>query len=93
MCCHWLYLSKSLIPKKGYLNNIDIQQIEELFHFFNFPAFPKQLDVDAIIDVTKSDKKMEAGIIKFVLLKNIGEAFITKELTDEDLKSIFYSKP
>lgn len=86
-------LASHLSQKKGYLNNIDIQQIEELFHFFNFPAFPKQLDVDAIIDVTKSDKKMEAGIIKFVLLKNIGEAFITKELTDEDLKSIFYSKP
>lgn len=82
-------LSSHLSQKKGYLNNNDIQQIEELFHFFNFPAFPRQLDIDRIIDVTKSDKKMEAGTIKFILLKKIGEAFITKDVTDEDLKSIF----
>lgn len=82
-------LASHLSQKKGNLNNNDIQQIEELFHFFNFPSYPKQLDIDRIIDVTKSDKKMEAGSIKFILLKNIGEAFITKDLTDDDLKSIF----
>ena len=33
------------------------------------------------------DKKMEAGKIKFVLLKRIGEAFVTKDISDEELLS------
>ncbi|MEY8390638.1 3-dehydroquinate synthase [Lachnospiraceae bacterium 45-W7] len=45
-----------------------------------FPHTPEE-----ILSVTKLDKKMESGKVKFILLKNLGEAFITKELTDEEI--------
>ncbi len=48
----------------------------------NFPHTPEE-----ILAVTKLDKKMESGKVKFILLKNLGEAFITKELTDEEILS------
>ena len=38
------------------------------------------------IDFTKNDKKVDGGSIKFILLKGIGEAFITREVTDDDMR-------
>ena len=38
---------------------------------------------EEVLAATKLDKKMESGKIKFVLLKRFGDAYITKELTDE----------
>lgn len=43
-----------------------------------FPHTPEE-----ILAATKLDKKMESGKIKFILLKDLGEAYITKDLTDE----------
>mgnify|MGYP003294061003 CR=1 FL=1 len=36
----------------------------------------------------QSDKKMEAGKIKFVLLHGIGNAYVDKTVSDEELKEI-----
>ena len=33
----------------------------------------------------KHDKKMDAGKIKFVLLSRIGEAYVTKDVTDDEI--------
>ena len=45
--------------------------------------------------LTKSDKKMEAGQIKFVLLKKVGKAVIDRNVTDEEIleavKEIYFS--
>jgi 3-dehydroquinate synthase len=37
------------------------------------------------LKLTKSDKKMEAGTIKFILLKKIGKAVIDRTVTDEEI--------
>jgi stage V sporulation protein AF len=38
-----------------------------------------------ILEISKSDKKMEAGKIKFVLLKELGDAYVDKTILDEEL--------
>ena len=43
------------------------------------------LKQEDILGATKSDKKMEEGKIKFVLLKNIGEAVLDRSVTDQEL--------
>lgn len=40
---------------------------------------------EEILAATKLDKKMESGKIKFILLKNLGEAYITKDLSDDEI--------
>ena len=37
------------------------------------------------MQTTKSDKKMDNGKIKFILLKKIGQAYIDKTVTDEEI--------
>jgi 3-dehydroquinate synthase len=43
------------------------------------------IDPQEILRLTKSDKKMESGKIKFVLLKKIGKAVLDTSVTDEEL--------
>ncbi|MNL56569.1 3-dehydroquinate synthase [compost metagenome] len=44
-----------------------------------------ELGIDRYIELMKVDKKAEAGSIKFILLKKLGEAFITT-VPDADLR-------
>ncbi len=43
------------------------------------------LEAAEIVVATKNDKKMDSGKIKFILLKEIGNAYINRELSDEQI--------
>ena len=58
------------------------------------PGMPGRVRVDGLDweDVgrtAKSDKKMEAGVIKFILLKAIGHACVDKSVTSSEMKAGF----
>ncbi len=68
--------------------NLPLGQVEEVERVLECYGLPIRLDgfshtPEEILAVTKLDKKMETGKIKFVLLKDLGESYITKGLTDE----------
>ncbi len=44
------------------------------------------LDKDDIIAASKNDKKMDSGIIKFILLNSIGDAYVDRTVTEEEMK-------
>lgn len=52
---------------------------------FNLPISADDLDREEILELTKSDKKMEAGHIKFVLLQKIGKAVLDTTVTEEEI--------
>ena len=52
---------------------------------FNLPIAADDLDREEILELTKSDKKMEAGHIKFVLLQKIGKAVLDTTVTEEEI--------
>ena len=39
-----------------------------------------------MIAATKNDKKMEAGVIKFILLDRVGHAYIDRTVTKEEME-------
>ena len=43
------------------------------------------IDKEAVLELTRSDKKMKDGQIRFVLLKKIGKAFVDATVTDEEI--------
>ncbi|HKM03865.1 MAG TPA: 3-dehydroquinate synthase [Lachnospiraceae bacterium] len=71
--------------KKEYLSKDEYYEIRDMFVPFNLPISIIDLDLVKIVELTKSDKKMESGNIKFVLLKKIGKAFIDNTITDEEI--------
>ena len=45
------------------------------------------IDMDEIIQITKSDKKMEQGNLRFILLKKIGKAVIDRNVSEDELRA------
>ena len=39
-----------------------------------------------VVATTRSDKKMEAGKVKFILLNSIGDACIDRSVTDQEME-------
>ena len=70
-------------------------EIRDMFVPFNLPISIDSIDTEEVLRLTKSDKKMEAGQIKFILLKKVGKAVIDTTVTDEDIlnaiKEIYFS--
>lgn len=77
----WLSMKRGLISSEAF------RQAEQTFADYGLPVRVQGLAPEKIVETTKLDKKMEAGKIKFVLLKKVGEAFVTKDLSDEELLS------
>lgn len=71
--------------KRGYLTDEEFFEIRDMYVGFNLPITITQLDSRDILQVSKSDKKMEAGKIKFILLKKMGKAVIDNTVTDEEI--------
>ena len=87
--------------KRGYLTEDEMTEITDLCEYFGLPscipagggdcsggvtaALGRQPDPHDILALTKSDKKMEKGHIRFILLKEIGNAVIDYTVTDEEI--------
>lgn len=77
-----------LSEMRGNLLDEDVLYAEQCFENFGLPVRIDELEVEEILKISKSDKKMEAGKIKFVLLHEIGNAYVDKTVSDEELKKV-----
>ncbi|MBR6223566.1 MAG: 3-dehydroquinate synthase [Lachnospiraceae bacterium] len=75
-----------LSAMKGLIGEDDYALICDVISRFPFPDLPEELDIFKVIKATKKDKKMSEGKIKFILLKSVGDAYIDKKITDEDMR-------
>ncbi|MBE5931897.1 MAG: 3-dehydroquinate synthase [Lachnospiraceae bacterium] len=71
---------------KGLIDINDKNMIFDTINAFGVPKLPLDLDIDKVISYTKNDKKVVGDKIKFVLIKNIGEAYIDMGVSDEDMR-------
>ena len=67
-------------------------RIKEGFAAFGLPvsaesALSSSITPEDVLSLTHADKKREAGRIKCILLRRIGEAFIDATVSDEELLS------
>ncbi len=70
---------------RGELTEEELGYVEECFKSFGLPVTVEKLTAEEILKISKSDKKMEAGKIKFVLLQALGNAYVEKNVTDAEL--------
>lgn len=81
--------------QKNMLSMDEYYEIRDMFVPFNLPISIEDMDIEAVLSYTKSDKKMENNRIKFILLKKIGKAVIDTSVTDDEvraaLKEILYT--
>ena len=71
--------------KRGLLSTEEFYEIRDMNVGFDLLFSVEDIDPQEILTITKSDKKMAQGSVKFVLLKKIGKAFIDTTVTDEEI--------
>lgn len=71
--------------KRGYLTTEEFYEIRDMNVGFDLPIFFEGVLTEDILKATRSDKKMEQGQIRFILLKKLGQAYVDTTVTDEEL--------
>ena len=71
---------------RGHITQAEYDDAIQMFKDYAFPTNVTGISIDDVIRVSKSDKKMEANQIKFILLKQIGNAYIDRTVTDDEMK-------
>ena len=71
--------------RRGLISQEAVEEICEVFRSFSLPVRVAGLDPERLLLTTKSDKKMDAGSIRFILLRQVGEAFVDRSVSEEEL--------
>lgn len=71
--------------KRGLLSMEEVSRFKEALSWFDIPISVKGLNRDSVIETTTSDKKMDSGVIRFILLKDLGQAFVDRTVTREEM--------
>lgn len=72
--------------QRGYIDSDTFYEIRDMFVGFGLPISYDSLNADDIIDATRHDKKMDQGHIRFILIHELGDAFIAPDVTEEEMR-------
>ncbi|MGI5988902.1 MAG: 3-dehydroquinate synthase [Lachnospiraceae bacterium] len=79
ICALHISLARGLITREQYDSCI------RLFKAFDFPLTVSGISAEDVVRVSKSDKKMDKGVIQFILIHPFGHAFIDRTVTDAEM--------
>jgi 3-dehydroquinate synthase len=68
----------------GWLNNFDVARIKRLFERAGLPTVGPALGAQNYLKLMAHDKKVEAGKLRFVLLRGIGQAVVAGDVGMDD---------
>ncbi|MCO5184956.1 MAG: 3-dehydroquinate synthase [Anaerolineae bacterium] len=64
------------------------QRIEATLHHVKLPTrVPGYLDIDKLMVAMRSDKKKAQGTVRFILIRDVGDVFISAEVTDSAVRA------
>lgn len=79
-------LAAMISAGRGEISQDDVKDIKDTFKEFDLWKPVGEIDPEEVVQTTKSDKKMEGNHVKFILLHQIGEAFIDRSVTEEEMR-------
>lgn len=71
--------------KRGLVSKDDLDKVVDILKKMKLPTSVQGLDANDLLQISKSDKKMNAGQIRFILLDKIGHAIMVDDISDQDL--------
>jgi 3-dehydroquinate synthase len=80
-------IAVSMLRKK--LNKNSWQEIDSFLKSVPVPCLPSEISFEEYRRAMSKDKKSIEGKVRFVLLKKIGESFLDRNVTEENLKQAF----
>ncbi|WP_302326543.1 3-dehydroquinate synthase [Enterocloster lavalensis] len=73
--------------QRGLISEGEVRDIRDTMLQFSIPVAVDGLETGEVIRATLNDKKMDAGVVKFVLLNEIGKAYVDRTVTEAEMKS------
>jgi 3-dehydroquinate synthase len=73
-----MVLAARLSRELGYLDDDDVARITRVLERAHLPVTPPDLGPDRYFELMGHDKKVENGRVKFILLEEIGKAFVSE---------------
>jgi 3-dehydroquinate synthase len=77
-----------LSQRLGFLSEADVQRVVALLQRANLPTAAPDLGVDRYLELMGLDKKVEGGKLRLVLLRRIGEGYVSAEFPQADLRAV-----
>jgi 3-dehydroquinate synthase len=87
-----MVLAARLSARLGYVGEAEVERIGSLLTRARLPTAAPEIAVDRFLQLMAVDKKVDAGKIRFVLLRSVGEAFVTGEVPESLLREILASR-
>ena len=72
----------------GWISEAEVKRVEALFRRAGLPVRAPDFGVERYLGLMSQDKKVEAGRIRFVLLKALGEAVVSPAVPPELLRRV-----
>ena len=83
-----MVLAAQTSQRMGWIAEADVARTRALIRAAGLPDVAPDLGVDRYLEYMGHDKKVEGGRMRFVLLKQLGEAAITAEVPPEVLNAV-----
>ncbi len=88
-----MLMAADLSCRSGWIRRADVTRIAELLKRAGLPVIPPaELDVERYLKLMMVDKKVHKGHIRLVLLKSIGNAFVSDDYDPELLRETLASR-
>lgn len=76
-----------LSVKKAGLSAAEAGKVLAALQSFDLPVrLPSDVPTDALMNALRLDKKFQSGAIRFVLSPRLGEAFVSKDVSEQDIR-------
>lgn len=72
--------------ERGLITEAEFNRIRDAFAKLDLPVSVSNLNAEAVLSDVRNDKKMEAGVVKFILLQSIGNAEIDRTVTFQEME-------
>lgn len=72
--------------QRGTISLQELEEIETTLSDFTLPIRTSGIKLEEVLNATRSDKKMDADKIQFILMKAIGHAYIDKNVTEDEMR-------
>jgi 3-dehydroquinate synthase len=80
-----------LSQRLGHLSGGDVQRVVALLERANLPTAAPDLGADRYLELMGLDKKVEGGKLRLILLRTIGEAYVSADFPHADLRAVLAS--
>ena len=82
-CVAAAFISKN----RNMISDEEYYEIRDMFVPFGLPITVEDVDIPEIVRLVHSDKKADAGSIRFILLKKLGKAVSVMDVSDEEIEA------